>query len=64
MNTSPDTARNSVHRAVAGLLLGLLAANLTDGDGHGNAPLLGDDSTLSRAARLPPYPYPSGTRVR
>ncbi len=48
-NSAPGIARNSVDRAIAGKLLDLLAASLTDGEGVPGA--------LCRAARFPP---PSG----
>ncbi|MYC91246.1 MAG: hypothetical protein F4X15_07205 [Gemmatimonadetes bacterium] len=61
-NVPPGIARNSLDRAVAGKLLGLLVASLMDGEGDGQPVVsLCDARARCRAARIRPYPYPSET---
>ena len=57
--TSSRPPGNGARRGVAGKLLGLLAASLTDGDGDPSRP--GDRAALCRAAAFRPTQYPSGT---
>ena len=54
--TLPRAARDDGGGAIAGKLLGLLAAGLTDG--------AGDPALSARVAAFRPYPYPSETRDR
>ena len=61
MKTLPRAARDGSGRAVAGKLLDLLAASLTDGEGEqAHRPLLATGDASCRAAGFEPYPYPSG----
>jgi len=60
VNTSLDTARHHVHRAIGGKLLDLLAAQPHGRRGRGDDPLLGDGSLSLRIAPVPPYLTPPG----
>ena len=61
--TLHNAARDGDGRAFAGKLLGLAAASLS-GYRAKVSVRLGDGGALCRAARFPPYPYPSETGDR
>ena len=63
-NAAPSIARNSLDRAVAGVLLSLLVASHANGEERPAPHHASVTAALSAAHRFSPYPYPSETRDR